>query len=92
MITGVRRWLWIAGLLGASIGLDQATKVVAQQSLRPLGARSYWGDLFRLQYSENRGAFLSLGANLPEAVRYAILELIARLPPVSRFYRCGAPG
>lgn len=30
------------------------------------------GDMFRLQYSENRGAFLSLGSDLPEPLRKAI--------------------
>lgn len=74
-LTLSRRIAWVAGLLVVSIAFDQWTKRIAQTSIRPLGLRMYLGDLFRLQYSENRGAFLSLGADLPDSIRYGLLTV-----------------
>jgi signal peptidase II len=51
------------------VGCDQATKAVAKQYLAPGTVFSFAGDIFRLQYAENTGAFLSLGASLPEPWR-----------------------
>ncbi len=48
------------------IGCDQATKKLAQNYLTETPAVSFMGDVFRLQYAENKGAFLSLGSRLPE--------------------------
>ncbi len=55
--------------------VDQATKRMAAQWLRTAPPRSWWGDFFRLEYSENSGAFLSLGASLPESVRFGLLTV-----------------
>lgn len=55
------------------IVLDQWTKMLATEHLKNQAARSYLGDLFRLQYATNEGAFLSLGANLPPQARYWVL-------------------
>ena len=63
----------VLGLVMAlSIAVDQATKQIATATLKFEPARSYLGDLFRLQYSENPGAFLSLGASLPDDTRAAL--------------------
>jgi len=51
-------------LLGC-VGCDQATKSLARDYLRHHAAVSFLGDTLRLQYAENPGAFLSLGASLP---------------------------
>jgi signal peptidase II len=51
-------------LLGC-VGCDQVTKSVAREHLQSHPAISYLGDTVRLQYAENPGAFLSLGASLP---------------------------
>src|SRR5437867_2715522 len=56
-------------VLGTSVGCDQVTKRIATATLMGQGVKSYAGDLVRLEYARNRGAFLSLGANLPESVR-----------------------
>lgn len=89
-MTGGRRWMWIALLLLVSVGLDQATKVVAIRHLsqeitvvngtqrvanKVIAFPESWkpNDLFRFQYAENTGAFLSLFSNLPNAVRSGIL-------------------
>lgn len=52
--------------------IDQLTKKWAQTSVRGFPSRSYWGDFFRLEYAENSGAFLSLGAALSQETRFWI--------------------
>lgn len=59
---------WIVGL----IGIDQATKVLAVQYIQNQPPMVYLGGLFRMEYAENSGAFLSLGAALPAEVRFWI--------------------
>ena len=54
------------------VGCDQATKAVAKVHLQGSDTRSFVGDTFRLQYAENKGAFLGMGASLPEGVRTAV--------------------
>ena len=56
-------------VLVACIGCDQSTKYIAKYYLEGQGRYSFIGDTFRLGYSENTGAFLGLGASLPEHVR-----------------------
>lgn len=51
------------------IGVDQLTKQIAQAALSSRPLQSYLGDTVRLLYSENTGAFLGLGADLPQWVR-----------------------
>ncbi len=60
-------------ILLTCVGCDQATKALARRALAPLPPISLWRDLVRLEYAENSGAFLSLGANWPEAVRFTFL-------------------
>ena len=69
----VHRWLLLGGILALSVGCDQATKRIAIETLRTTEPRHYLGDLFRLEYAENSGAFLSLGANLADGVRASLL-------------------
>lgn len=52
-----------------SVGCDQATKIAARTHLEGQPAASYLGDLFRLTYAENSGAFLGMGSSLPDSVR-----------------------
>ncbi len=51
------------------VGCDQATKVVAKDYLPRNEVLSFARDTFRLQYAENKGAFLSIGSSLPEKTR-----------------------
>lgn len=51
--------------------IDQVTKLIAYRSLRGTGGYSYLGGTFRIEYAENTGAFLSLGADMPDAARTA---------------------
>jgi signal peptidase II len=73
------RVLVFALVLGASVGCDQATKVIAQSSLKGIPPRVYLGDIFRLQFATNEGAFLSLGAGLPDGARYWVLTVAVGL-------------
>lgn len=60
-------------ILLTCVGCDQATKALARRTLAPLPPISLWRDLVRFEYAENSGAFLSLGANWPEAARFTFL-------------------
>jgi len=53
--------------------------VAREKWLAPDGFRSFAGDVFRLQYAENTGAFLSFGASLPEPWRHVVLTLLVSI-------------
>lgn len=67
------RILVILALAATTIGCDRLSKQIAARELSGEPRRSYLGDTFRLDYVENRGAFLSLGASLPDRVRTPLL-------------------
>lgn len=52
---------------------DQATKVAARAQLRDAAPRDYAGVL-TLLYTENAGAFLSLGSDLPSPARRVVFD------------------
>lgn len=56
--------------------VDQVTKEVAIHFLKGRATMTFLGDTFRLQYAENKGAFLSLGAGLSEGHRFWLLGVI----------------
>jgi signal peptidase II len=64
MTLRIRR-LFILGIVLATIGCDRATKQLAVDHLAGRSGQRYLADTVRLQYVENRGAFLGLGASLP---------------------------
>lgn len=65
--------LLLAGLLIlATLGLDRYTKALAVEHLRFSFPLSYLGGLVRLEYAENTGGFLSLGASLPPTAHFVI--------------------
>lgn len=57
------------------VGCDQTTKAVAKSYLVPAHTVSLAGDTIRLHYTENRGAFLSLGAALSPPWRTLIFTV-----------------
>jgi signal peptidase II len=61
--------------VGANVTFDQVTKQIAREKLMGHPPISYWNDFFRLLYVENRGAFLSLGADLSDQLRYWVLHI-----------------
>ncbi len=72
-MTRVRRSALLVGILLLAVGCDQATKRLASDRLQSVPGHAYLGDSLRLQYAENRGAFLSLGATLPDGLRFLAL-------------------
>ena len=72
----IKKTTTILFVLFSCVGCDQATKSLARQNLAGIEPISMFNDIFRFQYAENPGAFLSFGANIPEHVRYAIFTLL----------------
>lgn len=56
------------------VGLYQLSKAIAKSILNFTDVHSYLGDTVRFQLAHNRGAFLSLGASLPDSVRQPLLS------------------
>jgi signal peptidase II len=54
---------------------DQVTKDLAQEKLADTPLISLLNDTIRIQYTENPGAILGLGSDLPKEVRFAIFVL-----------------
>jgi signal peptidase II len=72
------RWgtrLVLLAVVATTIGCDQVSKHVASSHLMDGPRQSYLGDSLRLEYSENTGAFLSLGAGLPWWVRTTLFSV-----------------
>jgi signal peptidase II len=55
-----------------TISCDRITKHVAVNTLAGASSQSFLADTFRLEYAENAGAFLSLGAAWPNRTRIAV--------------------
>lgn len=67
--------LTLLALVILTIGCDQVSKRVASTHLVDLPRKSFLGDALRFEYAENRGAFLSLGADLPPWARTALFTV-----------------
>lgn len=59
----------------ATIGCDRVTKRFAEITLEGTPGRSFLSDTVRLEYAENVGGFLSLGAQLPPAARIGVFTV-----------------
>ena len=66
-------------LIGTTIGCDRVTKHMAATALAGTPTRSFLADSVRLEYAENTGGFLSLGADLPVAARTALFTVATGL-------------
>lgn len=66
-------WLLAIVLILTTIGCDRVTKHLATEHLADAERHSFLGDVFRLEYAENTGAFLSLGSTLPDKLRTGLL-------------------
>jgi signal peptidase II len=64
------RFLLVLLILLCCVGCDQAVKAIAKGALAFSPPVLFLDGAVRLQYAENPGAFLSLGAELPAGVRY----------------------
>ena len=56
----------------ATIGCDRLTKRIAADRLAGSPGRSFLADTLRFEYAENTGGFLSLGEQLPPALRRTV--------------------
>ncbi len=70
-----RRALAVALIVGCGLLLDQLTKEIAMATLRDAGRIPILGPFAFLDYAENTGAFLSLGATMPEPLRFWMLTV-----------------
>jgi len=75
-MTNFKKTLLVLAVLFSSIACDQVTKMAARSYLAGMPTQSFIGDMFRLEYSENTGAFLGLGSSLPSDVKFWIFTLI----------------
>ena len=66
------RRLALLGLIVVVLACDQASKVAARAYLRDAPPRDY--GILSLVYTENSGAFLSLGSGLPHLVRRVVFD------------------
>jgi signal peptidase II len=62
-----------------SVTLDQLSKWWADNYLTHFAMNSYIGDLLRIGYVENHGAFLGLGSDLPDSLRFWIFVVAVGL-------------
>lgn len=93
----VRRIILLMLVVVTCAGCDQATKAVAKALLPPSGARMTFYNTLTLVYTENPGAFLSLGATWPAGVRVALFTvatglLLAVALPWLLYAQRGSPG
>jgi len=72
----VRR-LALLGLMLFVLIADQTTKYMARMSLAGHAPRHY--GMLTLVYTDNRGAFLSLGENFPEGVRTIVFDVVVAI-------------
>ncbi len=78
--------LLFAGILLLCVGCDYAAKQIAGHTLSGHPTLSLAGDTLRLELVHNSGAFLSLGSQLPAAVRAVVFVFLV---PVLLTVVCG---
>jgi len=71
-----KRILFILISISLCVGCDQKIKGIAKSKLVLGDSASFLGDIFRLSLMENHGAFLGLGAGLPESSRFMIFTTL----------------
>jgi signal peptidase II len=68
----INRIIVVTFTLLCCVGCDQASKSAARVMLTSGITESFLGDSLRLELVENPGSFLSLGASLPEHLRFGL--------------------
>jgi len=69
------RYVLLLAVVVSIVGCDRVSKSVATEVLAGEPPQSYFFDMLRLSYAENPGSFLSLGAELPESLRFAVFTV-----------------
>src|ERR1700684_4324704 len=88
----IPRFIVVMVTLCGCVGCDQVTKSAARAMLASGVTESLFADSLRLQLVENPGSFLSLGASLPEHLRFtlftaAVAVIVAGLVCAALFAR-----
>jgi signal peptidase II len=78
------RIILILVLVLSTVGCDQVAKLFAKSELAFSPPKTFFQGIVRLQYAENTGAFLSIGAHLPQTTRIFLI-LIMTVVVVSSF-------
>jgi signal peptidase II len=68
----IRRFVVVVLTLTCCVGCDQVSKSAARSLLHSGVTESLFADSLRFQLTENPGSFLSLGASLPEQLRFSL--------------------
>lgn len=68
----INRNLLVALVLFSCVGCDQISKNIARHNLANSEPITFLNNFLRIQYAENPGAFLSLGASSSESTRFWI--------------------
>jgi len=71
-----KRLLTILLVTLSCVGIDQTTKLLASEYLPKNETFSYLHDILRVGYTENTGAFLGLGNNLSDQVRFWLFVVL----------------
>ena len=66
----VRNVILVFVIAVSCVGCDRLTKDIARESLEPGTRHQYMGKLVLLQYEENQGGMLSMGADLSPRLRF----------------------
>ena len=88
MNTRARHVLVVCSAFAANYGLDRLTKILAEAFLRGRRGFSFLLDTVVLRYTENSGAFLSLGAGWPLWIKYAVLLVAPMILCLYGVYHC----
>jgi signal peptidase II len=88
----IPRFVIVLLTLCCCVGCDQVSKSAARSLLQSGVTESLFADSLRLQLTENPGSFLSMGASLPEHLRFtlftaAVAVLLTGLVCASLFAR-----
>lgn len=82
----MQRVYLVALVMAWSVGCDQFSKNLAEENLKYAKPRRYFGNVFRLEYAENTGAFLSMGAELPALARTWLFTVLSGVLLVGLLY------
>ena len=87
-MTRKNQLILVTAVLLLNFGLDRVTKILAVNYLQGRDTISYFYDTIVLKYTENTGAFLSLGAGWPDWLKYILLLAIPIAVCLYGLYYC----
>lgn len=73
---GIKKLLLVLVVALSTVGCDQVTKNYAKTNIQNSTPVSFFHDMVRLEYAENPGAMLSIGADWPFHIRFWLLTVL----------------